>query len=146
MDELLSNIDLDQESKGSFVGTEDYVSPEVIGNQEPTFATDLWSLGVIIYQFFTGKTPFKGTTPFYTFENIQACSYQMPASVPEAAQDLIRRLLVLDPASRLGSGIRNPSQDQENTLENLKAHSFFEGINFATLHTDNAPIDTRHII
>lgn len=75
MDELLSNADLDEESRGSFVGTEDYVSPEVIANQEPSFATDLWSLGVIIYQFFTGRTPFKGAAPFYTFENIQACDY-----------------------------------------------------------------------
>ena len=49
MDELLSNTDIEQEGKGSFVGTEDYVSPEIINNQEPTFATDLWSLGIMIY-------------------------------------------------------------------------------------------------
>lgn len=47
MDELLSNTD--QESKGSFVGTEDYVAPEIINNKEPSFASDLWSLGIIIY-------------------------------------------------------------------------------------------------
>lgn len=82
MDELLSNTDIEQESKGSFVGTEDYICPEIINNQEPTFASDLWSLGVMIYQFFTGKTPFKGATSFYTFENILACEYTIPDSVP----------------------------------------------------------------
>lgn len=49
MDELLSNTDIEQESKGSFVGTEDYVSPEIIENKEPSFASDLWSLGIMIY-------------------------------------------------------------------------------------------------
>jgi serine/threonine protein kinase len=57
------------------VGTEDYVSPEIIKNEESTFASDLWSLGIIIYLFFTGKTPFKGITPYYTFEKIIACDY-----------------------------------------------------------------------
>ena len=104
MDDLLSNNDIEQESKGSFVGTEDYVSPEIINNEEPTFATDLWSLGVIIYQFFTGKTPFKAMTPFYTFENIIACDYTIPEYVPKKAQSLIKDLLVIDKDQRLGSG------------------------------------------
>lgn len=73
MDELLSNNDMEQESKGSFVGTEYYVAPEIIRNEEATFASDLWSLGIILFQIFTGKTPFKGVSPFYTFENILAC-------------------------------------------------------------------------
>jgi serine/threonine protein kinase len=49
IDDLLSNDDLEKESKGSFVGTEDYVAPEIIDNEEPTFSSDLWSLGIIIY-------------------------------------------------------------------------------------------------
>lgn len=85
MDELLSNTDIDQESKGSFVGTEDYVAPEIINNEETTFSADLWSLGVIIYQLYTGKTPFKGISPFYTFENILACDYTIPKCVPNKA-------------------------------------------------------------
>lgn len=60
MDQMFSNDDFEQEPKGSFVGTEDYVAPEIIQNEECSFASDLWSLGVIIYQIFTGKTPFKG--------------------------------------------------------------------------------------
>jgi 3-phosphoinositide dependent protein kinase-1 len=38
--------------------------------KEVTYASDLWSLGIMIYQFFTGKTPFKGLTEYLTFENI----------------------------------------------------------------------------
>lgn len=99
----MSNSDLEQESKGSFVGTEDYIAPEIINNEESTFASDLWSLGVIMYQFFTGKTPFKGSSPYYTFENIQACDYKIPDYVPSKAKDLIQKLLVLNPSQRLGA-------------------------------------------
>jgi serine/threonine protein kinase len=59
------------ESKGSFVGTEDFVAPEIIEGKESSYCADLWSLGVIIYQLLTGKSLFKGTSQYYTFENIQ---------------------------------------------------------------------------
>lgn len=49
MDDLLSNSDLEKEAKGSFVGTEDYVAPEIINNEEASFESDLWSLGIIIF-------------------------------------------------------------------------------------------------
>jgi len=71
--------------RGPSLEPEDYVSPEVINNEESTFSSDLWSLGVMIYLFFTGKTPFKGQSPFLTFENILACNYSMPDSIPEEA-------------------------------------------------------------
>ncbi len=76
------------------MGTEDYVAPDIIKNEEPSFASDLWSLGIILFQVFTGKTPFKGMSPFYTFENILACEYTIPESVPHLAKDLISKLLV----------------------------------------------------
>lgn len=44
--------DIDREgedSRNSFVGTEDYIAPEIIKDEDPSFASDLWSLGVIIY-------------------------------------------------------------------------------------------------
>ncbi len=67
------------ESKGSFVGTEDYIAPEIINSEESTFSSDLWSLGVIIYQVYTGKTPFKCNTSCSTFDRILACDYDMPS-------------------------------------------------------------------
>lgn len=49
---------------------------------------------------------------------------------------------MIEPSERLGAG----NKDEGNDTESLKSHSFFEGINFQTLHTANAPIDTRNII
>jgi 3-phosphoinositide dependent protein kinase-1 len=116
------------------VGTEDYIAPEIINNEEPSFASDLWSLGIILFQLLVGKTPFKGQSPFYTFENILAGKYSMPDTVPEDAKDLITRLLKVDPSQRLGSGnFDKNSLSPINDMEALKAHSFFEGINVSTL-------------
>jgi serine/threonine protein kinase len=81
IEELMANIDLEPESKGSFVGTEDYVPPETINSEESTFASDLWSLGIIIFQLLAGKTPFKGCTPFYTFENILSGKFTVPETI-----------------------------------------------------------------
>jgi serine/threonine protein kinase len=61
-DLFTSKPDFSQEEpqqRGSFVGTADYIAPEIINSQPSSFSSDLWSLGVIIYQLFTGKTPFK---------------------------------------------------------------------------------------
>lgn len=52
------------------VGTEEYVAPEILTKEKVTYATDLWSLGIIIYQLYTNKTPFKGNSEYVTFENI----------------------------------------------------------------------------
>ena len=79
------------------MGTKNYISPEVIRNEEATFASDLWALGIIIYLLFTGKTPFDGTTEFQTFENILSGKYTIPDYVPNEAKELIEKLLVLDP-------------------------------------------------
>lgn len=54
----------------SLVGTEEYIAPEVIKGQEVSYSTDLWSLGIILYQFLVGSTPFKGSSQSLTFDNI----------------------------------------------------------------------------
>lgn len=64
--------------KAKFVGTAEYVSPEVLMDKEACPASDLWALGCIIYQFFVGQTPFKGKTEYLTFDNILKASIKYP--------------------------------------------------------------------
>lgn len=104
------------------MGTEEYVSPEVIQDKDCTYASDLWSLGIIIYQFLTSKTPFKGSTEFNTFENIlhSPVDYPSGSKLSSEAKDLIEKLLKKDPEERIGF----------KDLNDLKNHPFFQGINF----------------
>jgi protein-serine/threonine kinase len=54
----------------SFVGTEEYIAPEVIKGCGHTSAVDWWTLGILIYEMLYGTTPFKGKNRNATFQNI----------------------------------------------------------------------------
>ncbi|KAH8816304.1 kinase-like domain-containing protein [Xylogone sp. PMI_703] len=99
----------------SFVGTAEYVSPELLTNKNACKASDLWAFGCIIYQLLTGRPPFKAAGEYLTFQKIVALDYEFPPGFPPAARDLVERLLVLDPQRRL-------------SIEHIKNHEFFQGI------------------
>jgi serine/threonine protein kinase len=61
--------------KGTMVGTEDYISPEILEEKVSGPAADLWSLGVIVYMMLTGESPFKSQSQFITFRNIRDVKY-----------------------------------------------------------------------
>jgi len=54
----------------SFVGTEEYIAPEVIKGEGHTSAVDWWTLGILVYEMLYGTTPFKGKHRNATFANI----------------------------------------------------------------------------
>ncbi|KAI5291057.1 pkb-activating kinase-like protein [Ascosphaera aggregata] len=99
----------------SFVGTAEYVSPELLLDKCACRASDLWAFGCIIYQLLAGRPPFKAANEYLTFQKIIALDYEFPYGFPAVARDLVERLLVLDPAQR-------PSIDK------LKSHEFFDGV------------------
>jgi 3-phosphoinositide dependent protein kinase-1 len=108
---------VDDNRASSFVGTAEYVSPELLTDKNACKASDLWAFGCIIYQLLAGRPPFKAGNEYQTFQKIVALDYQFPRGFPEVAQDLVERLLVLDPQRRL-------------TIEHIKNHPFFEGISW----------------
>jgi 3-phosphoinositide dependent protein kinase-1 len=99
----------------SFVGTAEYVSPELLTDKNACKASDLWAFGCIIYQLLAGRPPFKAGNEYQTFQKIVALDYEFPRGFPDVARDLVERLLVLDPQRRL-------------SIEHVKNHEFFDGI------------------
>ncbi|KAK4640143.1 serine/threonine protein kinase [Podospora bellae-mahoneyi] len=107
----------DGQKATSFVGTAEYVSPELLTDKSAGKPSDLWAFGCIIYQLLVGRPPFKGATEYLTFQRIVALDYEFPPGFPPAARDLVERCLVLDPNRRL-------------TVEHIKNHEFFDGQQF----------------
>ncbi len=83
----------------TFVGTAEYVSPEVIGDQPAGYGADLWAFGIMLYEMFCGRTPFKGENTYVTFKNIEKLEISFPKkiSISENAKDLIKKILIKDP-------------------------------------------------
>ncbi|KAI9746164.1 MAG: pkb-activating kinase-like protein [Claussenomyces sp. TS43310] len=106
----------DEDSRAtSFVGTAEYVSPELLTDKNACKASDLWAFGCIIYQLLSGRPPFKAGNEYQTFQKIVGLEYEFPPAFPRTARDLVERLLVLDPSRRL-------------SIEHIKNHEFFDGI------------------
>lgn len=82
-------------------GTLDYLPPEMVKGCEHNEKVDLWSLGVLCYEFLVGKPPFETDSYEQTYKKIENAQYRIPSFVSPLANDLISKLLVVDPNERL---------------------------------------------
>eukprot|EP01096_Ripella_sp_DP13-Kostka_P001319 TRINITY_DN1156_c0_g1_i1.p1 TRINITY_DN1156_c0_g1~~TRINITY_DN1156_c0_g1_i1.p1 ORF type:complete len:569 (+),score=250.40 TRINITY_DN1156_c0_g1_i1:79-1707(+) len=115
----------------SFVGTAEYVCPELLINKEAGLSGDLWSLGCTLYQFVTGKMPFRAANDYLTFQLVMNRTLVFPDPIPPVARDLIDQLLTVDPEQRIGN--------REGGYKELKSHPFFEGIEWENLSLQTPP-------
>ncbi|XP_004484680.1 aurora kinase A [Dasypus novemcinctus] len=81
-------------------GTLDYLPPEMIEGRMHDEKVDLWSLGVLCYEFLVGKPPFEANTYQETYNRISRVEFTFPDFVTEGARDLISRLLKHNPSQR----------------------------------------------
>nr|AML76466.1 putative LOV domain-containing protein [Cissus quadrangularis] len=119
-------------ASNSFVGTEEYIAPEIITGAGHTSAVDWWALGILLYEMLYGYTPFRGKTRQKTFANILHKDLKFPSSTSVSlnAKQLMYRLLHRDPKNRLGS--------HEGANE-IKRHPFFRGVNWALVRVMKPP-------
>lgn len=112
----------------SFVGTAEYVSPELLVEkaQPAGKPADWWAFGCVLFQMLAGRPPFKGVNEYQTLQKVKNREFSFPHGFPEDAQDLINKVLVLDPA-------RRPSARE------IKAHRFFEAIAWDELWEMDVP-------
>lgn len=116
----------------SFVGTHEYLAPEIIKGDGHGSAVDWWTFGVFLFEFLYGRTPFKGGGNKATLFNVIGQPLRFPDSptVSFAARDLIRGLLVKDPQHRIG---------YKRGATEIKQHPFFEGVNWALIRSMAPP-------
>ncbi len=102
--------DIGQESEkvtqvGTAMGTPEYMSPEQATNaRDVTAATDVWAVGVMLYETLAGRTPFTGSSPTAIVVEMLTRPHQpmhsIAPGVPRALADLVDRCLSKDPSER----------------------------------------------
>ncbi|OBT84687.1 AGC/RSK protein kinase [Pseudogymnoascus sp. 03VT05] len=120
----------------SFVGTEEYIAPEVIKGCGHTSAVDWWTLGILVYEMLYGTTPFKGKNRNATFANILRDDVPFPEGsgnpqISNLCKSLIRKLLIKDENRRLGA--RAGASD-------VKTHPFFRTTQWALIRHMKPPM------
>lgn len=127
-----------QARANSFVGTAQYVSPELLTEKSACKSSDLWALGCIIYQLVAGLPPFRAGNEYLIFQKIIKLEYDFPEKFFPKARDLVEKLLVLDATKRLGC-------EEMEGYGPLKAHPFFESITWENLHQQTPPKLTAYL-
>src|SRR5262249_2800583 len=115
--------ELKQEKRKGFTGSPHYVPPEQFLGAEVGFYTDLYSVGVILYECITGQRPYPGGSAQEVFKNLKSRTPPRPETIaPEVLQyaglsDLMLKALERNPEKRFQS-----------------AREFFDGVNSILLH------------
>ncbi|CAL9734188.1 flippase kinase 1 [Monosporozyma servazzii] len=118
----------------SFVGTEEYIAPEVIRGNGHTAAVDWWTLGILIYEMLYGKTPFKGANTNETFSNILKNEPSFSSSnidISRHCKDLVKKLLCKNEGKRLGSKMG---------AADIKRHPFFKKVQWSFSRNQEPPL------
>lgn len=136
-DKMMASLDtkicIDGFRTNSFVGTEEYIAPEVIRGKGHTAAVDWWTLGILIYEMLFSITPFKGENRNKTFSRILKSDVVFPdtQSISSSCKNLIKKLLIKDENKRLGSKLG---------ASDVKNHPFFKNVQWALLRNQKPPM------
>uniref|UniRef100_A0A673IAS5 3-phosphoinositide-dependent protein kinase 1 n=1 Tax=Sinocyclocheilus rhinocerous TaxID=307959 RepID=A0A673IAS5_9TELE len=122
----------------SFVGTAQYVSPELLTEKSACKSSDLWALGCIIYQLVAGLPPFRAGNEYLIFQKIIKLEYEFPEKFFPKAKDLVEQLLSLEQCKRIGC-------EEMGGYGPLKSHPFFETVGWDGIHLQTPPKLTAYL-
>lgn len=107
-------------------GTPQYICPEMIKGEGVSFEADWWSLGILIYEMLTGRTPFNGDSSQELSNAIENNDINLRNCVfSEESKDLISKLLQKDPKNRFGA---------EGGANQILNHPFFDILSISNIH------------
>lgn len=97
-----SQLSLDR--PGAIAGTLPYMAPELLKGQPADERSDIWALGVVLYELTTGLQPFRGSTTF-ELSSVILCGVPeaFPATVPPGLRAIVHRCLAKDSSERFQS-------------------------------------------
>lgn len=125
--------DLSEQAGKGFCGTLEYMAPEIVSNSEKghNYTVDWWTLGVIMYELYYGKTPFIDETREAVLHNIVSKEVEFPDKPGEESikgfkhfKSVVKKLLIKNPDERLGYN------DKGSGAKKVKKNSFFKNVDW----------------
>ncbi len=110
---------------GVVMGTVGYMSPEQARGEEADARTDIWSLGVVLYEMLTGRAPFEGVTPSHVIVSIlesEPPALSLDAEVPAELERIVAKALCTSREERHQTA-GELARDLENLKEELKVEA-----------------------
>jgi len=87
--------------RNTMCGTLDYLPPEMLDNNNYGPAVDIWTVGVLCYEFLCGSPPFESKSQGETYHKIRNLQFTYPVHVSKPAQSFVNSVLKLIPRERL---------------------------------------------
>lgn len=106
--------------EGMIAGTLPYMAPELLRGERGDQRSDIWALGVLLYEMVAGRRPFTGATGFEVSAGILHEEPAQPSSVPAAMRAIVQRCLEKNPAKRY-----QDAADVYRALEEMKGLTTF---------------------
>lgn len=107
------------ERRNSLCGTFEYLAPEMLRDDQQTFAVDWWALGILVFRLHFGYLPYRNLNMRRLFEMILENEVKIPRNADPVVAEFIRELLIKEPEQRLGS----PGKE-------ITRHPYFEGVSW----------------
>jgi serine/threonine protein kinase len=123
--DALSHSQRSLTDEGLIAGTLSYMAPELLRGQRGDHRSDIWALGVLLYEMVAGRRPFTGATGFEVSAAIlHQPSDALPPTVPAAMRAIIQRCLEKNPSQRY-----QQASDVSVALEEMKQAIRFSNVN-----------------
>ena len=106
---------------GQVFGTPSYMSPEQVAGKPLDPRTDIFSLGIVLYEMLTGRKPFTGDTVVTITYNIMNQDVTVPPTIPAYLERVLRRSLAKDPNLRYSSAAEMGADLDPNKFPDVQA-------------------------